>query len=206
MPISDPTAAFERLLAALDHLGVRYVVGGSLASSIRGSGRATMDIDLVVELRPAQAEALASILQGEFYADADMIREALDRGLSFNVIHFKSSYKFDLFPLVSEFQRSEMARASMVDASPFNTIPLRFRVASPEDIIPAKLAWFRKGGSVSARQWNDVLGVVRIQGDRLDRAYLNEWAERLGVRELLDDALRQGSTDLSAGPRRPETP
>jgi len=55
MPISDPTAAFERLLAALDHLGVRYLVGGSLASSIRGSGRATMDIDLVVELGPAQA-------------------------------------------------------------------------------------------------------------------------------------------------------
>jgi hypothetical protein len=79
-------------------------------------------------------------------------------------------------------------------------------VATPEDIILAKLSWFRKGGSVSARQWNDVLGVVRIQGDRLDRAYLNDWAERLGVRELLDDALRQGSTSLSEGLRRPGTP
>ena len=206
MPISDPTAAFERLLEALDHLGVRYVVGGSLASSIRGTGRATMDIDLVVELGSAQAEAFASALQGEFYADADMIREALDRGVSFNVIHFKSSYKFDLFPVVSEFQRSELARASMVDASPFDTAPLRFRVTSAEDIILAKLSWFRKGGCVSARQWNDVLGVVRIQGRRLDLAYLKEWAERLGVRELLDDALRQGSTSLSADPRRPETP
>ncbi len=82
MPISDPTAAFERLLAALDHLGVRYVVGGSLASSIRGSGRATMDIDLVVELGPAQAEGLCvRASRDEFYADADMIREALDRGV-----------------------------------------------------------------------------------------------------------------------------
>jgi hypothetical protein len=206
MPISDPTTAFERLLAALDHLGVRYVVGGSLASSIRGTGRATMDIDLVVELSLAQAEAFASALQDEFYADADMIREALNRGVSFNVIHFKSSYKFDLFPVLSEFQRSELTRASMVDASPFDTTPLRFRVASSEDIILAKLAWFRKGGCVSARQWNDVLGVVRIQGDRLDRAYLDEWAERLGVRELLADALRQGSTALSEGPRRLETP
>jgi hypothetical protein len=196
MPISDPTTAFERLLAALDHLGVRYVVGGSLASSIRGTGRASL----------AQAEAFASALQDEFYADADMIREALNRGVSFNVIHFKSSYKFDLFPVLSEFQRSELTRASMVDASPFDTTPLRFRVASSEDIILAKLAWFRKGGCVSARQWNDVLGVVRIQGDRLDRAYLDEWAERLGVRELLADALRQGSTALSEGPRRLETP
>lgn len=206
MPISDPTVAFERLLAALDHLGVRYVVGGSLASFIRGTGRATMHIDLVVELGPAQAETFALALQGEFYADADMIREALDRGISFNVIHFKSSYKFDLFPVASEFERSQLARGAVVDASPFDTTPLRFRVASPEDIILAKLAWFHKGGCVSARQWNDVLGVVRIQGDRLDRAYLNEWAERLAVRELLDDALRQGSTSLSGGPRRPGTP
>ena len=81
MPISDPTVAFERLLAALDHLGVRYVVGGSLASFISGTGRATMHIDLVVELGPAQAETFALALQGEFYADADMIREALDRGI-----------------------------------------------------------------------------------------------------------------------------
>ncbi|HEY1205184.1 MAG: hypothetical protein ABSH46_18660 [Bryobacteraceae bacterium] len=206
MPISDPTAAFGCLLAALDRLGVRYVVGGALASSIRGMGRATMDIDLVAELSPAQAAALASALKDEFYADADMIREALDRGVSFNVIHFKSSYKFDLFPVVSEFERSQLARGAMVEAVPFGTAPLRFRVASAEDIILAKLAWFRKGGCVSTRQWNDVLGVVRIQGDRLDRGYLGEWAARLGVGELLGDALRQGSTPLSGGPRRPETP
>jgi len=206
MPLSDPTVAFACLLAALDRLGVRHVVGGSVASSIRGTGRATMDIDLVAELRPAQAEAFASALRDEFYADAGMIREALDRGVSFNVIHFRSSYKFDLFPVVSDFERSQLARGAVVEAAPFDAGHLRFRVASAEDIILAKLAWFRKGGCVSARQWNDVLGVVRIQGDRLDPAYLGEWAARLGVKELLDDALRQGSTPLSAGLRRPETP
>ncbi len=206
MPISDTTLAFERLVAALDRLGVRYVVGGSFASSIRGSGRATMDIDLVAELSPSQVDALASALGDEFYADADMMRTALDRGASFYLIHFQSSYKFDVFPEASEFQRSELARGAVVDAAPFNTAPLRFRVASAEDIILAKLDWFRKGGCVSARQWNDVLGVVRIQGDRLDRAYLNDWAQRLGVRELLDDAMRQGSTPLSASHRPPETP
>lgn len=206
MPVADPTDAFGRLLAALDRLGVRYVVGGSLASSIRGSGRATMDIDLVAELSPGQAEVFASALKDEFYADVDMIREALNRGVAFNVIHFKSSYKFDLFPVVSEFERSQLARGAVVEAAPFDTAPLRFRVASAEDTILAKLAWFKKGGCVSARQWNDVLGVVRIQGDRLDHAYLDEWAARLAVRELLDDALRQGSTPPSGGPRRPETP
>jgi len=140
MPIVDPTAAFALLLAALDRLGVRYVVGGSLASSIRGTGRASMDIDLVAELGPAQAEVFASALKDEFYADAGMIRQALDRGVSFSVIHFKSSYKFDLFPAASEFERSQLARGAVVEAAPFDTAPLRFRVASAEDIILAKLA------------------------------------------------------------------
>ncbi len=206
MPIADPTAAFERLVAVFDGLGVRYVVGGSLASSIRGSGRATMDIDLVAELRPIHVEAFVSALRNEFYADSEMIREALARGVSFNVIHLKSSYKFDIFPAASEFERSQLARGGLVEAAPFDAAPMRFAVASAEDTILAKLAWFQKGGCVSARQWNDVLGVVRIQEGRLDLAYLGEWAARMGLAELLDRALIEGSKRLAGGFPRPETP
>jgi hypothetical protein len=62
-------------------------------------------------------------------------------------------------------------------------------VVSPEDIILAKLSWFRAGGEVSDRQWGDVLGVVRVQGDRLDITYLRKWSEWLCVTDLLDKAL-----------------
>ena len=193
-------------MAALDRCGIPYAVGGSVASSYHGSPRATNDVDLLVGFLPAKAESFAQALGPDFYADPDMIRDALFNGRSFNVIHLKTTYKFDFYPAAGDsFAGRQLTRRVTVHSDLLGE-PLDFPITTPEDIILAKLGWFRKGGSVSARQWNDVLGVVRIQGDRLDRAYLNEWAERLGVRELLDDALRQGSTALSEGPRRPETP
>ena len=62
-------------------------------------------------------------------------------------------------------------------------------VKSPEDTILRKLRWYRDGGEVSDRQWVDVLGVVRAQGPRLDRAYLQRWAIQLEIADLLDRAL-----------------
>ena len=53
----------------------------------------------------------------------------------------------------------------------------------------AKLQWYRDGGGVSDRQWNDVLGVLKVQGATLDRAYLEEWARELGLTDLLRRAL-----------------
>ena len=67
-------------------------------------------------------------------------------------------------------------------------------VVSPEDIILLKLEWFRLGGEISDRQWSDILGVMRVQGGRLDEPYLDHWAEDLRVADLL--ARARG--DLSA--------
>ncbi|HET7292328.1 MAG TPA: hypothetical protein VFM88_07880, partial [Vicinamibacteria bacterium] len=55
----------------------------------------------------------------------------------------------------------------------------------------AKLEWFRLGGESSERQWTDILGLLRANGERLDRPYLERWAEALGVADLLERATRQ---------------
>ncbi len=62
-------------------------------------------------------------------------------------------------------------------------------VASPEDTVLTKLEWYRMGGDVSERQWRDALGVLKVQGERLDLAYLRRWATALEVADLLEKAL-----------------
>jgi len=63
--------------------------------------------------------------------------------------------------------------------------------ASPEDTVIAKLEWYRAGAEVSDRQWNDISGVIKMQGANLNLEYMQERAKELGVSDLLDRVLEQ---------------
>lgn len=90
-------AALE-LCSALEQLGIPFVIGGSYASSVHGVGRQTQDLDVIAAILPEHAEKLAGALRGEFYVDAETIRDAISRGRPFNVIHFATAFKLDVFP------------------------------------------------------------------------------------------------------------
>lgn len=62
-----------------------------------------------------------------------------------------------------------------------------------------KLDWYRMGGGVSERQWADVLGVLKLQGDALDHAHLVYWAKELGISDLLERALAEAGLGSSVG-------
>jgi hypothetical protein len=187
---SPSLGATLTVVDALEALGVRYHLGGSLASTIHGVPRQTLDADIVADLRIAQVEELAEILAPGFYVDTEMIHEAIRRRASFNLIHLASGFKIDVFlPGEGPFDRSEIERASQQRV--LEEPPREIWVKSPEDTILRKLQWYDAGGQVSDRQWTDVLGILRVQGRELDKAYLHHWAKELGLRELLDRALNE---------------
>jgi hypothetical protein len=187
----DLVAALLPVIEALDSLGVRYYVGGSVASSIHGVPRASIDADLIAELGAEHVAQLAARLSALFYLDLGRMRDAVERRLSFNVIHLATMFKVDVFVSKGrpfDIEASGRARLEALGESP--DAP-KARVASPEDTLLAKLEWYRRGGESSERQWSDILGLLRVRTGRLDVAYLAEWAGALGVPDLLERASRQ---------------
>lgn len=188
--MTDPEVGFIRLLEAFDRLEIPYMVAGSTASSVHGMWRATQDVDFVARIRAEDVDPLVEELQSEFYIDADQIRSAIENRRSFNVIHFESSYKFDVFPLsVDAFQQAQFGRRKDESFALFGKEPIEFTVASPEDVILSKLVWYRRGGETSSQQWNDILGVLAVRRNELDNDYLRRWAEQLKVTDLLGRAI-----------------
>jgi hypothetical protein len=186
----DSTASALRILTdVLAELQIPYLIGGSVASSARGVLRATMDVDLLVRLPAADAARLAEALGADWYADPDTMSHALTLGRPFNIINKITGEKFDFFPARAEFHEEELKRARMMDLR-LGKETLRLPVASLEDIILAKLQWYRAGGEVSERQWSDVQNLLALNHD-VDREYLTTWATRLGVRDLLARATAQ---------------
>ena len=188
--ISQALQVTLAVVDVLERLGIAYHLGGSFASSIHGVPRQTRDADLVADVRVQHVEGLVRLLGDAFYVDGAMIAEAISRRSSFNLVHFESGFKVDVFVLgqdpfdLEEFRRRQPTR--LVQEPPRDVF-----VKSPEDTILRKLAWYRLGGQVSERQWLDVVGILKLQAGGLDRAYLDRWARALGVLDLLEGALRQ---------------
>jgi hypothetical protein len=183
--------ALMPVTAALETLGVAYYVGGSMASSVHGLPRTSIDVDLVAALREADVSDFARRLSTDYYLDEGRIRDAVHRRRSFNLIHLASMFKIDVFVAKERAFDGEALRRARPGPLP-GASGATFRLASPEDIVLAKLEWFRAGGETSERQWNDVLGLLRVQGERLDADYLRRFAAALGVADLLERAQGEG--------------
>lgn len=195
---AQPTTGMNDFMVALlgvvelfDHLGIPYYIGGSLASSAYGVARATADVDLIADVRPDQVPTLVTQLQAAYYVDAVMIRDAIVRRASFNLLHLPTMVKVDVFLPKQRAFDAQVAQRVHQDTLEEAPAARRVNLLSPEDVILTKLEWYRAGNNVSERQWNDVLGVLRVQQATLDRAYLQHWAAALNIADLWEHALQE---------------
>jgi hypothetical protein len=177
------------VIDALDRLGIPYLIGGSHASSARSFDyRDTQDVGIVAAISVRQANAIAAELGKDWYTDIGQICDAITRGRSFNLIHIPSAEKFDVFPARGEFELTQLQRATP-EPLEFAGEPVISKVATAEDILLAKLRWYKDGSETSERQWRDIEGIVTANPS-MEMDYLNRWAASLGLAELLARALK----------------
>jgi hypothetical protein len=187
MANDDFVGLIQQVTTPLEEEGVVYAITGSVASSIHGEPITSIDVDIVMNMRPDQASRLVTKLGSRFYADADVVcRACVDHSMT-NVIHRESCLKFDLSILPNTPYYREVFRRRVQVACLGSDA--KVWVVSAEDIVLMKLVWRKSTGS--RKQWENALSVVRTQRNRLDWAYLHRWAVELDINADLDDLTRE---------------
>lgn len=180
------TELLHDILDILQACAIDYMVVGSVSSSLHGQARATQDLDVVVRIDQEQLQRLlAHLPEDRYYVSAAAADEAVRRRTQFNLIDLRGGGKIDLLPLKHrDFSLQEFERRREIEG-----LGRTLFVATPEDVILAKLEW--SSNTPSERQLRDVAGIFSTQGDRLDIAYLKKWAHNLGVSDLLQKLLER---------------
>ena len=181
-----PLQLVGQVAGILDDLGIPYALGGSLASSLIGEPRSTVDVDIAIKVPEESGEGLLERAGAEFYVPMDAARAAMREHSSFNLVDTAHGLKVDLFVLGDDLlDRMQIARRMNVAIPGLGE---GIWVTSPEDQVLRKLDWYRSTGHESERQWRDVVGILRIHGAALDGTYLEETARQLDLAGLLDEA------------------
>jgi hypothetical protein len=164
---------------------------GAIVSSLQGIPRTTHDIDVVVDLKLEDAREFAGHFSSEdYYISDSSIVQAFETCGSFNLIEPKTGFKVDFWLLTEDpFDVMRFSRRRAIDYQ-----GLLLSVSSPEDTILMKLKWAESMGG-SEKQFGDALAVYEVQHAILENAYLDEWADELGVSHLLEK-LRERARPL----------
>ena len=191
----DLVMAMIPVIEVFEQLSVRYYLSGSIACSVYGFPRGAQDIDVVADIQTKHVSSLIAHLQAAYTMNAQALRDAIAQRSAFSLLHLSSLVKVDVMlsrgtpfdSLVS--QRAQ--QLSLIEG--YQPIWM----ASPEDVVLMRLEWYRDGGENADDQWNDILGVEKVQAPTLDLAYLRHVAHTLNDSGLLEQAL------IDAGVREP---
>jgi hypothetical protein len=189
--LEDAMDAIRKFIAAIEMLGIDYYIGGSIASIVYGMARTTRDVDLILTVRPENVPLLVQGLESEFYVDRLAAERSIANGDYFNVLDLRTIFQVDVFTPKHSPWIEEQFRRRTIQVLGVGKASISAYLCSPEDVVLNKLEWFRLGNEVSQLQWEDAIGVLAVQRNRLDDAYLDSWATKLGLFELLSRARQR---------------
>lgn len=178
----------KQVIEALEEAEVGYMIGGALAVWAWGEPRATLDLDLVVDLPFQAISALSRELKRRgMWVPEDIIRENLleDRAdLVINAIHPTSGLKAELYPLREgdDLRRSAYERRQVADLGPELG---KVYVHAPEDLIIYKLLYFSL--SQQSKHPRDILSILHSRQADLDLEYIKAWVDRLDLTSIWKD-------------------
>ena len=174
---------FGFVMSAMDSAGVPYMIVGSFASTYHGLPRSTQDLDIVCELDVEQSEVFLELFEApDFYLSKPALEDAVSKRGMFNLIHIPTGWKIDFILRKNrEFSRREFARRIEVEL-----LGKRVFMSSAEDTVLAKLEWAKSSGS--QRQLRDVAEILDIQGERIDRDYIQAGLKELDLEAVMDSA------------------
>src|SRR5579884_839051 len=167
-------------------LQVRYYVEGAIALSLYGTQRAAFNVDFVADLQSDLSENLIKQFKTICYFDEGAVKNAILTQARFEGIHFEPLLKISV-SLAQTTPFEQMIYSRLQKHVVAENCPA-INVASAEDIILTQLREYKAGHQVADDQWNDMLGVLKVQGEMLDLAYLEQWACTLGLSHLLTNA------------------
>ena len=195
MQAHDLQAALIPVIEAFESLGIRYYLSGSIACSVYGLPRGAQDIDFVADIQVEHVCPLSEHLQAAYTINEQAWHDAIAQRNAFSLLYLASLVKVDvMLPRGTAFDSLVAQRAQQLSLlEGYQPIWL----ASPEDVALMRLAWYRDGGATADDQWNDVLGVLKVQAPNLDVQYLRHVAHILNVSGFLEQAL------IDAGIREP---
>ena len=152
-----------------------------------------MDVDLVCELQDSDVADFIKLVGNDFYISEVAVRDAIRRQSCFNLIHYPTSFKVDVFVSKGRpFDQETLARATVQTLGTETTVSVP--IASAEDIIVVKLEWFRLTAETSERQWNDVSRLVALLGNSIDLERLQQAGHSVGVADLVERLIQSHET------------
>lgn len=185
----------HQVIEAVDSAGVEYMIGGAVAAWAWGEPRATLDLDLVVNIPlDAVGQLSKEFEKRDMLAPEDIIRNTIEEDhsdLPINAIHMFSGYKADLYPLREgdELRLSAFKGRQKIDlGEPIGEVYLH----SPEDLIIYKLWYYCI--SQQTKHIRDITSIVLTLGDELDFDYLEGWIEKRGLITIWTELLAIIST------------